>query len=146
MPNVERPGEADYRRLLAFRTGLRRFLRTSDAQARAAGVTPSQHQLLLAIRGYPDERGPTIGDAASYLLISHHATVQLVDRAQRAGLVERASDPDNWRVVRLRMTATGADRLRRLSSLHLRELTLLEPAMQALWTELGEDGIPASAG
>src|SRR5437764_14925650 len=114
MPSAEKPGEEDYRRLLAFRIGLRRFLRTSEAQARAAGVTPSQHQLLLAIRGYPGERGPTIGDAASYLLISHHATVQLVDRAQRAGLVERASDPDNWRVVRLRMTATGADRLRKL--------------------------------
>jgi hypothetical protein len=47
----------DYERLLAFRTGLRRFLAWSGQQAEAAGITPAQHQLLLAIRGHPDPRG-----------------------------------------------------------------------------------------
>ena len=132
MPGEGHPSDEDYRRLLAFRSGLRRFLATSDSQARAAGLTPAQHQLLLAVRGHPGARGPTVGEAASHLLISHNATVQLVDRAQAAGLVERVSDPDNWRVVRLRLTPTGMARLRDLSALHLSELARLEPAVRAL--------------
>ena len=83
------PSDEDYRRLLELRTGLRRFLRWSEQQAETAGVTPAQHQLLLAIRGHPDERGPTIGDAAGYLLLRHHSVVGLVDRAENAGLIER---------------------------------------------------------
>src|SRR5919108_2566777 len=61
-----RIGDADYQRLLEFRTGLRRFLHWSEEQAQAAGVSPAQHQLLLAIRGHADARGPTIGDVADY--------------------------------------------------------------------------------
>ena len=57
-----KPREEDYRRLLEFRTGLRRFLRWSEEAAEKAGVTPSQHQLMLAIKGHGDARGPTIGD------------------------------------------------------------------------------------
>jgi DNA-binding MarR family transcriptional regulator len=143
MPDEGHPSDEDYRRLLAFRSGLRRFLATSDSQARAAGLTPAQHQLLLAVRGHPGARGPTVGEAASHLLISHNAAVQLVDRAQAAGLVERVSDPDNWRVVRLRLTPTGRARLRDLSALHLSELAQLEPAIRALWNALGEDEVPA---
>ena len=70
----------DYERLLAFRTDLRRFLRWSEQEAAAAGVTPAQHQLLLAIRGNPDPSGPTIGDVAEALLLPHHSAVGLVDR------------------------------------------------------------------
>ena len=78
--HARRIDDADYRRLLEFRTGLRRFLHWSEEQARAAGVTPAQHQLLLAIRGH-DGAGPTIGDVADYLLLRHHSAVGLVDRA-----------------------------------------------------------------
>ena len=73
--------DADYEDLLALRTGLRRFLRWSEQQAEAAGLTPAQHQLLLAVRGHPDRRGPTVGEVADYLLLRHHSAVGLVDRA-----------------------------------------------------------------
>src|ERR687887_1391800 len=96
-----RPSDEDYRRLLELRTGLRRFLRWSEQQAESAGVTPAQHQLLLAIRGHPDPRGPTIGDVAGYLLLRHHSVVGLVNRAESAGLIRRGADPDNRSVVRL---------------------------------------------
>jgi DNA-binding MarR family transcriptional regulator len=138
MPTDSNPGDDDYRRLLAFRTGLRRFLHRSDVQARTAGLTSSQHQLLLAVRGHPRLPGPTITEASDYMLITHNAAVQLVDRAQAAGLVERTADPDNYRVVRLRLTETGAERLRALSTLHLEELALLEPTMRTLWNHTGE--------
>jgi len=118
-------GPEDYETLLRFRTGLRRFLRWSEGQAREAGLTPAQHQLLLAVRGHPDHAGPTIGEVARYLVLRHHSTVGLVDRAQKAGLVERSPDAEDHRVVRVRLTADGEERIRRLSELHLAELQRL---------------------
>lgn len=128
--------DADYRSLLQFRTGIRRFLHWSAQQAEAVGLTPAQHQLLLAIRGHEDERGPTIGDVASYLFLRHHSAVGLVDRAEAAGLVQRREDEDDRRVVRLRLTARGAGVLVQLSRLHLEELTRLAPEIRALWAGL----------
>jgi DNA-binding MarR family transcriptional regulator len=134
------PTDEDYRRLLELRTGLRRFLRWSERQAEEAGLTPAQHQLLLAIRGNPDPRGPTIGDVADSLLLRHHSAVGLVDRAATAGLVERGPDPDNQSVVRLRLTDRGASQLEELSEQHLEELAHLAPTMHALWDAIEHAG------
>ena len=112
---------------MALRTGLRRFLRWSEQQAEEAGLTPAQHQLLLAIRGHTDRRGPTVGEVADYLLLRHHSAVGLVDRADAAGLVERVRDPEDHRVVRLQLTAAGSKRLEALSSSHLEELAAPRP-------------------
>ncbi len=121
--------DADYARLLAFRTELRGFLHWSEQQAEAIGLTPAQHQLLLAVRGHGDPAGPKIGDVATALFLRHHSTVELVDRAVDAGLVVRRADEDDHRVVRLRLTPLGARRLRKLSRLHLEELRRLGPNM-----------------
>src|SRR5271166_3427456 len=109
--------DADYEDLLTLRTGLRRILRWSEQQAGAAGLTPAQHQLLLAIRGHSDHRGPTVGEVADYLLLRHHSAVGLVDRAVTAGLVKRVRDPQDHRVVRLQLTPKGGKRLAALSEL-----------------------------
>src|SRR5688572_28154057 len=114
--------EPDYQRLLEFRTGLRRFLRWSEEQATAVGLTPAQHQLLLAIRGHPRPSGPTVGEVADYLLLRHHSTVGLIDRAEAAGLVRRDRDADDHRVVRLRLTAVGRRRIELLTETHLAEI------------------------
>jgi DNA-binding MarR family transcriptional regulator len=135
-----RLGDNEYLRLLEFRTGLRRFMRWSREQAAAVGLTPAQHQLLLAIRGHDDPRGPTIGEVANYLLLRHNSAVELVDRAATAGLVKRAPDPDDQRVVRLKLTPLGARRLERLAALHLEELGRLVPRMQAIWKGLEDPG------
>ena len=128
--------DADFRRLLEFRTGLRRFLRWSEEQAEAAGVSATQHQLLLAIRGHPKRDVPTIGDVAEYLLLRLHSAVGLVDRDETAGLVRRQRDRDDHRIVRLRLTARGADVLRRLTAATLEELARLAPRVKPLWTGL----------
>jgi DNA-binding MarR family transcriptional regulator len=133
------PSDEDYRRLLELRTGLRRFLRWSERQAEAAGLTAAQHQLLLSVRGHADPRGPTVGDVADYLLLRHHSAVGLVDRAEAAGLLTRRTDPDNLSVVRLRLTDAGSSRLEKLSELHLEELAHLSPTMHALWDALERD-------
>ncbi len=122
----------DYENLLAFRVGLRRFLRWSETQARGVGLTPAQHQLLLAIKGHRGDRGPAIGDLAGYLLLRHHSAVELVDRAEAAGLVERWGDDADGRVTRVRLTAKGEARLARLAQAHLDELRSLAPVLDKL--------------
>lgn len=128
--------DSSYARLLALRTGLRRFERWSERQAAAAGLTAAQHQLLLCIRGHPDARGPTIGELADYLLLRHHSVVGLVDRADVAGLVSRARDDQDHRVVRVRLTEVGAACIERLSALHLEELERLAPELSGVWEGL----------
>jgi len=124
--------DRDYRRLLEFRTSLRRFLHWSESQAQAHGITGAQHQLLLAIAGDPDPLGPTVGDVAESLLLKHHSAVGLVDRAEAAGMVEREPDPTDHRVVRLALTAVGRRRLEELSKAHLEELRYLGSALGEL--------------
>ena len=124
--------DRDYRRLLEFRTSLRRFLHWSETQAQAHGMTGAQHQLLLAIAGHEDPFGPTVGDVADSLLLKHHSAVGLVDRAEIAGMVARKQDPSDHRVVRLALTAIGRRRLEELSKAHLEELRYLEPALGRL--------------
>jgi DNA-binding MarR family transcriptional regulator len=116
--------DADYEGLLAFRDQLRRFLHWSEQQSLEHGVTPAQYQLLLAIRGHP-LGAPTISDVAEHLLLRHNSVVGLIDRAVAVGLVERYRDPESQRVVRLRLTALGARKLRVLAALHLAEVSRL---------------------
>src|SRR5215203_2077909 len=136
MPGLD---QRDYERLLAFRTGLRRFLHWSGQQAEAAGITPAQHQLLLAVRGHPGPEGPTIGEIAGYLLVRHHSAVELIDRAVAAGLVARQADSEDGRTVRIALTADGKQRLERLAASHLEELDRLAGRLHTLWAGLDAD-------
>ena len=131
---------SDFEHLLALRTGLRRFLHWSEHQARAAGITPAQHQLLLAVKGHPDAAGPTIGDVANYLVLRHHSAVGLIDRAAAAGLVTRGPDRANNSTVRIALTDIGNEKLDDLTETHLEELKHLAPAMRSLWRALEADG------
>jgi DNA-binding MarR family transcriptional regulator len=130
---------ADYEQLLEFRDGLRRFLRWSENQAAAAGLTPAQHQLLLAIRGHNGRHDPTIGEIAEHLQLRHHSAVGLVDRAEEGGLVVRMHDAEDQRVVRLSLTPLGRRRLERLSALHLEELRRLSPKLRPVWANLDSE-------
>jgi DNA-binding MarR family transcriptional regulator len=133
--------DEDYRRLLDLRTGLRRFMRWSEEQARVVGLTPAQHQLLVAVRGLGAEPGPTIGDVADALLLRHHSAVELVQRAEAAGLLTRTQDRDDGRVVRLGLSRRGRAALERLAALHLEELTRLGTPAHPLWEGLdGRNG------
>jgi DNA-binding MarR family transcriptional regulator len=128
--------QTEFEHLLELRTGLRRFLRWSEQQAEAAGLTPAKHQLLLAIRGHRDPAGPTIGEVADHLVLRHHSAVGLIDRAVNDGLVKRNPDPDNKSVVRVTLTPAGAEKLSALAEVHLQELAHLAPTMRTLWKAL----------
>ncbi|MDQ2725713.1 MAG: MarR family winged helix-turn-helix transcriptional regulator [Actinomycetota bacterium] len=112
----------DYQALAAFRRSLRAFLHFSEQAARAEGLTSTQHQLLLAVKGVPTSQLPTIADVAESLKLRHHSAVELVDRAVAAGLVERRADPDDGRRQRVALTPLGERKLASLSALHRHEL------------------------
>jgi DNA-binding MarR family transcriptional regulator len=131
--------QQDFERLLEFRVTLRRFQRWSEGQAQAEGLTHVQHQLLVAIKGHPGDRPPTVGDLAGYLLLRPHSAVELVDRAEAAGLVERVPDQDDGRVVRVRLTRTGDRILRQLTRAHLDRLDELATVLNELMTR--HDGV-----
>jgi DNA-binding MarR family transcriptional regulator len=132
MPRLTRQ---DFERLLEFRVTLRRFHRWSEDQAQDAGLTHVQHQLLVAIKGHHESRPPTVGDLAGYLMLRPHSTVELVDRAEAAGLVERTPDADDGRVVRVRLTGAGDRVLNKLTRAHLERLHELAAVLDELVTK-----------
>jgi DNA-binding MarR family transcriptional regulator len=106
--------EDEYRRLLTFQTALRRFASQSEHEARTAGLTAGQHQLLVAICGLTREQGPTVNEVARQLFLREHSAVGLIDRAEAAGLVRREPDASDRRAVRVILTALGKRHLRQL--------------------------------
>jgi DNA-binding MarR family transcriptional regulator len=132
MPRLTRQ---DFERLLEFRVTLRRFHRWSEDQAQTEGLTHVQHQLLVAIKGHHESRPPTVGDLAGYLMLRPHSTVELVDRAEAAGLVERTPDADDGRVVRVRLTGAGDRILNKLTRAHLERLHELAAVLDELVTK-----------
>jgi DNA-binding MarR family transcriptional regulator len=123
--------DGEYQALAEFRYHIRKYLRFSEHAARAAGLEPQQHQVLLAIKGLPDATRATIGEVAERLQIQHHSTVELVDRLARRGLVQRKRTGQDRREVLLQLTARGDRILRELSVHHTDELRNAGPALVA---------------
>jgi DNA-binding MarR family transcriptional regulator len=120
----------DYESLAAFRAAIRRFARFSEEGARSVGITPQQHQAMLAILGQPGKSWASIVEIAEFLQLKHHTTVGLIDRCAAAGLVKRNPDMDDRRQVRVTLTERGEELLRHLSTRNLRELKSLRKAMK----------------
>lgn len=129
--------KADFEALARFRFGVRRYLRVSEEIVRAHGVTPQHYQLMLALMGFPGREWATVQELADLLQLRHHSVVELINRAQRQGLVRRDRHPDDARAVRVSLTSVGEQRLDELSALHRDELRRLGPALsQPFWAEL----------
>jgi DNA-binding MarR family transcriptional regulator len=118
-PRRPRP---DYRALAEFRYQIRRFLRVSEEAARAAGIEPQHHQLLLAVKGAPADSPPTIAYLAERLQLRHHSVVGLVDRLVERGLVERTRDAADHRRALVSLTEAGEDILHGLALFHQNEI------------------------
>jgi DNA-binding MarR family transcriptional regulator len=126
----------DYEALAEFRYQIRKFIRFSERAARDAGVEPQQHQLLLAVKGMPPDVAPSIGEIASRLQIVHHSAVELVDRLEEQGLVQRRRNPEDRRQVFLSLTQKGERVLRELSVHHRRELAASGPELSSALRKL----------
>ena len=121
--------KAEFEALARFRFGIRRYLRFSEETVRRHGVTPQQYQLMLALKGFPGRDWAVVRELAERLQLRHHSVVELVDRAQAEGLVERDAHPDDARAVRVLLTASGERLLGRLSALHRDELRRMDAVL-----------------
>jgi DNA-binding MarR family transcriptional regulator len=134
--------KADYEVLAAFRYHLRQFLRFSEEAAQRAGVTPRQHQALLAIKGFPNRARVTIGELAEQLQIAHHSAVELVDRLAAQRLVQREESRQDRRHVFVKLSSSGTATLEKLSDAHRAELRRLGPSLVLLLQNLGPESKP----
>lgn len=126
-PALTEEGLAEVER---FRYALRHFMRASEEAAYREGLTPQQHQLLLALKGYPGRDYANIGELADRLQACPHGVVGIVDRLERAGLVVRRRGQDDRRQVFIHLTSAGEASLARLSYEHLRELTSMRALIE----------------
>jgi DNA-binding MarR family transcriptional regulator len=136
MPARKKLSKSQYESLAAFRYALRHFLRFSEDAAKRAGLTPQQHQALLAIKGFPGRDTVTVSELAERLQLRHHSTVELLDRLADLNLIAREhSDPDRRR-VNVHLTARGEQILNKLSAAHEEQLRRLGPTLSALLNRL----------
>lgn len=133
---------AEYEMLANFRYALRQFLRFSETAARRAGITPQQHQALLAIAGFHGREQVTMGELAERLQIRHHSAVGLVNRLVAQGLVVRQQDTEDRRQVFVSLTPAGSEILAQLSAAHREELRRIGPQLHLILEQLTAEERP----
>jgi DNA-binding MarR family transcriptional regulator len=126
----------EYETLANLRYSLRQFLRFSEDAAHAAGITPQQHQALLAIKGFPERDCVTVGELAERLQIRHHSAVGLVDRLVANGFLKREPGKNDRRQVQLTLTARSEKVLAKLSAAHREQIRRVGPQMETLLKRL----------
>jgi DNA-binding MarR family transcriptional regulator len=124
--------KADYEVLAEFRYALRQFVAFSEEAAKSVGLTPRQHQALLAIRGAAGREALTVGELAERLSIRPNTAVELVDRLEADCLVERASNGGDRRQVLVAVAPLGTALLEQLSDAHRAELRRIGPRLRSL--------------
>jgi DNA-binding MarR family transcriptional regulator len=130
----------DYESLAEFRHQIRRFLRFSERAARSAGLEPRQHHLLLALKGLPSRVRPKIGELAERLQIQHHSAVELVNRLEAGGFIQRKKGEEDRREVLLQLSPRGEKVLRELSMHHRSELRSQGPTLLTSLQQLVDEG------
>ncbi len=147
MADAHRPvAPEEYAALASFRYGLRKFLRFSEAAARKRGITPQQHQLLLAIKGFPAREWATVNELAERLQLQQHSVVGIIDRSEKAALVYRASHPGDQRVTEVHLTESGERVLEELTIAHRDELQRSWEFLESLAEILHPDSLSRREG
>jgi len=149
--------KAHYETLAEFRYALRKFMRFSEDAAQSAGVTPQQHQAMLAIKGFPGRDRITIGELSERLQIKHHSVVGLADRLVVEKYVQRLTDQKDHRQVHLMLeneanqaslhlmlTTRGEAVLEKLSATHQEQLRRVGPQINQLLESLRGENPAAS--
>jgi len=120
-----RGAQSKLKSLAEFRFQMRKFLNFSESASERCGIPAQQYQLMQVIAAIPDGQHASITYLAERMILRHNSTVELVDRAERAGLVRRESDPTDMRRSLVMLTTQGNEILERLVAEHLRELSPL---------------------
>lgn len=127
---------AEFRALAEFRYRIRIYLNGSEEAARNAGLEPQQYMLMLALRGLPVGRDPSIRELAERLQLRHHSVVELVDRLERRQLLRRERSRTDRRQVFVHLTPRGERILTRLAKQRILELRTAAPALVRSLTEV----------
>jgi DNA-binding MarR family transcriptional regulator len=86
------------------------------------GLSLRWYDVLLQLRNAPGGR-LTMRDLGRAVVISKSGLTGLVDRMERAGLVERAGDPGDRRIVHVTLTRAGAEVYGRARADHRRAVS-----------------------
>lgn len=121
-PLVEPPETSRLTQIAEFRYHLRRFLNFSETAAERAGIAAQQYQLMQVIGALPTGESASITYLAERMVLRHNSTVELVDRAERAGLVRRVTDERDLRRSLVELTPHGESLLLELVAAHLEQL------------------------
>lgn len=128
--------DRDYAALADFRAALRGFLAFSEARAGEVGLSPQQHQTLLAIRGAPEGQA-TIGYVAERLILKPHSASELVSRLEALDLIARRPAENDRRRTLLALTERAEVILAKLSATHREEIRRLKPLLTELLGRFG---------
>jgi DNA-binding MarR family transcriptional regulator len=120
---------ADYQALAEFRFQIRKFMHFSEQAVQGAGLERGQYQLMLAIKGMPNESRPRIRDLANRMHIQHHSAVELINRLEAGGYVRRERTAEDKREVLLVLTSKGEKVLEELALHHHEELQSAAPGL-----------------
>jgi DNA-binding MarR family transcriptional regulator len=129
MPN--KLEKQDYVALAQLRRDIRKFIRFAEEGAREEGITPQQHQVLLAIKGQPKRDWASISEVADFLQLRHHTVVGLIDRCESAGLVRRSQSAEDRRKVEVSLTSKGENILARLAKRNFEQLYALRENLKS---------------
>lgn len=124
-------GKPQFEALSEFRFRLAQFLHFSESAARAEGVTPAQYLLLLHLHGFHGRGWGTVGELAERLQASHQATVALVQRCERNGLVAKRRSRSDARRVEIRPTPRARTLVRRVARSHAEALAGMDDVFRA---------------
>lgn len=113
------------RELAEFRFQLRQFLSFSEVSSERHGIQAQQYQLLQVVAAAPSGQPASVSYLADRMILRHNSTVELVDRAERAGLVKRHTDERDLRRSIIKLTPAGEQVLRALVAEHIQELERL---------------------
>jgi len=134
------------RSLAEFRYQMRRFLSFSEAASESCGIGAQQYQLMQVIAAMPEGQQSTISYLAERMILRHNSMVELVDRAERSGLVRREHDERDLRRSLVLLTAQGEAMLQRLVVQHLEDLVPKCDALIRALNELQKSGEETEAG
>jgi len=131
--------DAEYLALAEFRYQIRKYLRHMEDRARAMGHNPQQYQVLLAIKGLPKGKSPTISAIAERMQLNHNSMVELVDRCEERGLLHRARSESDRRQVVLAITPEGEALMRQHAAAGRQQLRTIGPILSESIRRLLED-------
>ena len=128
--------DGDYAALADFRHALREFLAFSERRAADQGLTPQQHQALLAIRAAASG-APTVGEVARRLMLKPHSATGLVNRLADQSWIDRIAATDDRRRAHLQLTPRAHAALAALSAAHRDEIRRMRPTLEAMLAAIG---------